>query len=76
MSKFTRDAVGSVLVEEAHHLKAAGNRDSSPITDHDEHILRTTPGLYPDPLYPLDEEGKLNVLPEQWHHYGLIKPKL
>lgn len=34
--------------------------------DHDEHILRSTPGLYPDPLIPLNE----NQLPNnhnQWH---------
>ena len=34
--------------------------------DHDEHILRSTPGLYPDPLYPLDK-NKLSVVYNQWH---------
>lgn len=34
--------------------------------DHDEHILRSTPGLYPDPLYPVTEEEKLAALPRQW----------
>lgn len=33
--------------------------------DHDENVLRTEPGLYPDPLYPM-EEVKVNVLPEAW----------
>lgn len=31
----------------------------------DGHILRTTPGLYPDPLYPLDASG-LSAPPNQW----------
>src|SRR5690625_278446 len=34
--------------------------------DHDEHILRSTPGLYPDPLYPLDED-ELENIPNQWN---------
>lgn len=33
--------------------------------DHDEDVLRTTPGLYPDPLLPIPPEG-LNLLPYQW----------
>lgn len=33
--------------------------------DHDENILRTTPGLYPDPLYPLPQ-GTVDVMPGQW----------
>ncbi|PNT94194.1 hypothetical protein CDQ83_12155 [Clostridium thermosuccinogenes] len=33
--------------------------------DHDDYILRSTPGLYPDPLMPLDEEG-IVLLPDQW----------
>lgn len=33
--------------------------------DHDENILRNTPGFYPDPLMPLDDEG-LALLPNQW----------
>lgn len=33
--------------------------------DHDDAILRATPGLYPDPLYPLDHEG-LTGFPDQW----------
>jgi hypothetical protein len=32
---------------------------------HDPHILRTTPGLYPDPLYPL-EDSTVTALPGQW----------
>ncbi|QGQ94429.1 DUF4091 domain-containing protein [Paenibacillus psychroresistens] len=34
-------------------------------SDHDDHVLRVTPGLYPDPLYPLDVSG-LVALPGQW----------
>lgn len=34
--------------------------------DHDEHVLRSTPGLYPDPLYPLAEGETLSALPGQW----------
>lgn len=33
--------------------------------NHDEHILRGIPGLYPDPLYPVDPEG-LVAFPHQW----------
>ncbi|WP_374992205.1 DUF4091 domain-containing protein [Paenibacillus sp. LHD-38] len=33
--------------------------------DHDEHVLRTAPGLYPDPLYPLHIEDII-CLPNQW----------
>ncbi|RAP75169.1 DUF4091 domain-containing protein [Paenibacillus montanisoli] len=33
--------------------------------DHDDYLLRTAPGLYPDPLYPLEEES-LKVPPHQW----------
>ena len=33
--------------------------------DHDENILRTAPGLYPDPLYPL-ENAELPAPPNQW----------
>ncbi|EKN65201.1 hypothetical protein BABA_21191 [Neobacillus bataviensis LMG 21833] len=34
--------------------------------DHDDLILRITPGLYPDPLYPLDKRDGLTAFPEQW----------
>lgn len=34
--------------------------------DHDDLILRSTPGLYPDPLYPLNEQNTLAAFPEQW----------
>ena len=34
-------------------------------SDHDEDVLRVAPGLFPDPLLPLDDEG-LTLLPEQW----------
>jgi hypothetical protein len=33
--------------------------------DHDDNILRSTPGLYPDVLYQLDKGGII-LLPEQW----------
>ncbi|WP_257350230.1 DUF4091 domain-containing protein [Pseudalkalibacillus decolorationis] len=33
--------------------------------DPDDNILRSTPGLYPDPLYPLDDNG-ITGLPNQW----------
>ncbi|OMF71409.1 DUF4091 domain-containing protein [Paenibacillus glucanolyticus] len=33
--------------------------------DADDHVLRTTPGLYPDALLPLDEFG-LTGYPDQW----------
>ncbi|ASS66143.1 MULTISPECIES: DUF4091 domain-containing protein [unclassified Paenibacillus] len=33
--------------------------------DADENVLRTTPGLYPDPLYP-DEGGRIKAFPQQW----------
>lgn len=34
--------------------------------DYDENVLRTLPGLYPDPLYPLFETEGINALPGQW----------
>ncbi|MHB8962339.1 MAG: DUF4091 domain-containing protein [Saccharofermentanales bacterium] len=33
--------------------------------DHDANVLRAVPGLYPDPLYEISEEG-LPLLPGQW----------
>jgi len=33
--------------------------------DHDDNVLRTVPGLYPDPLIPVSDEG-ITLLPEQW----------
>jgi hypothetical protein len=33
--------------------------------DHDDFLLRTTPGLYPDPLFPMDG-GTCRTLPNQW----------
>ncbi len=33
--------------------------------DFDSNVLRTSPGLYPDPLYPLTSAG-VNVVPNQW----------
>lgn len=34
--------------------------------DGDEHVLRKTPGLYPDPLFPLYPERGLTGYPNQW----------
>ncbi|AZN43959.1 DUF4091 domain-containing protein [Paenibacillus albus] len=35
--------------------------------DPDDYLLRTTPGLYPDPLYPLEAgNGVVHALPNQW----------
>jgi hypothetical protein len=34
-------------------------------SDHDEHVLRSTPGLYPDSLLPIDSDG-LVAYPRQW----------
>jgi hypothetical protein len=34
-------------------------------SDHDDFLLRTTPGLYPDPLYPLEGE-MVKIPPNQW----------
>lgn len=34
--------------------------------DHDEDVLRTTPGLYPDPLYPLQSGSGFAAPPGQW----------
>lgn len=49
--------------------------------DHDQHLLRTTPGLYPDPLYPVTELDGLTSLPVQWRSLwvtvtldGSVKP--
>jgi hypothetical protein len=32
----------------------------------DDYILRSTPGLYPDPLYPVDSEEGIVAFPNQW----------
>jgi hypothetical protein len=34
--------------------------------DHDDIILRSTPGLYPDPLYPINSEEGIVAFPGQW----------
>ncbi|GIO89468.1 DUF4091 domain-containing protein [Paenibacillus lactis] len=39
--------------------------------DHDGHILRSTPGLYPDPLYPLDPENRVHSPGNQWRSVWL-----
>lgn len=43
--------------------------------DHDDNLLRTTPGLYPDLLQPINEDG-LTLLPNQWRSLWLtVDPK-
>lgn len=34
--------------------------------DADEHVLRMSPGLYPDPLYPLEPGNNVKLYPNQW----------
>jgi len=34
--------------------------------NHDDFVLRDTPGLYPDPLYPITEDQELIAFPGQW----------
>lgn len=34
--------------------------------NHDEHVIRGTAGLFPDPLYPLSDEEGLALVPNQW----------
>lgn len=34
--------------------------------DGDDFLLRTAPGLYPDPLYPIKEQETLTAYPYQW----------
>lgn len=48
--------------------------------DHDENVLRTTPGLYPDALFPINADG-ITLLPGQWRSLwftvdlkGQVKP--
>ncbi|GAA4858848.1 DUF4091 domain-containing protein [Paenibacillus vulneris] len=42
--------------------------------DADLHVLRTTPGLYPDPLYPMDSQEGLTLFPEQWRSVWITVP--
>lgn len=45
-------------------------------SDHDDNMLRTTPGLYPDPLLPLNEDGVLRGYPVQWRSIWItVNPK-
>ncbi|MHA6485011.1 DUF4091 domain-containing protein [Paenibacillus sp. strain BS8-2] len=39
-------------------------------TDHDDNVLRSKPGLYPDPLYPISEY-QATGLPGQWRSFWL-----
>lgn len=34
--------------------------------DHDEYILRSTSGLYPDPMYPVSDQEGIIAFPGQW----------
>lgn len=40
--------------------------------DHDGFVLRTQPGLYPDPLFPI--QGKLTLMPGQWNSIWITVP--
>lgn len=40
--------------------------------DADDFVLRTRPGLYPDPLYPMN--GKLTLIPGQWNSLFITVP--
>ena len=43
--------------------------------DHDDNILRSTPGLYPDILMPC-EDSKITLLPEQWRSIWItVRPE-
>ena len=43
--------------------------------DHDDNVLRVTPGLYPDSLMPITDEGII-LLPEQWRSLWVtVDPK-
>lgn len=43
--------------------------------DHDDNMLRTTPGLYPDPLLPLSGDG-VRAYPAQWRSIWVtVNPK-
>jgi hypothetical protein len=35
-------------------------------SDHDDYVLRTTPGLYPDPLFRIDPDVGVVAFPHQW----------
>jgi len=44
-------------------------------SDHDDNVLRSTPGLYPDPLLPLTDGG-LRAYPGQWRSVWVtVNPK-
>lgn len=44
-------------------------------SDHDDNVLRSTPGLYPDPLLPLTS-GELRAYPGQWRSVWVtVDPK-
>jgi len=44
-------------------------------SDHDDNVLRSTPGLYPDPLLPLTD-GELRAYPGQWRSVWVtVDPK-
>ncbi|SEO13129.1 DUF4091 domain-containing protein [Paenibacillus sp. OV219] len=34
--------------------------------DHDEHVLRAVPGLFPDPLFEVDTKAGIIAFPSQW----------
>lgn len=42
--------------------------------DADDFVLRTAPGLYPDPLFPLDAGSTLTLIPGQWRSIWITVP--
>jgi hypothetical protein len=49
--------------------------------NHDDNVLRTTPGLYPDPLFPVTDNEGISLVPGQWRSLwvtvsldGSVKP--
>ncbi|MDQ1914023.1 DUF4091 domain-containing protein [Paenibacillus sp. GD4] len=56
-------------LQEAVTLHRVGLAPSEyPVRDHhDGYVLRSTPGLYPDPLYPLSWQEEVPALGGQWH---------
>ncbi|WP_240941439.1 DUF4091 domain-containing protein [Paenibacillus sp. HB172176] len=42
-------------------------------SEHDDNVLRTSPGLYPDPLYPPEEQQAI-AIPGQWRAVWVTVP--
>jgi hypothetical protein len=66
MRRDLRVAVDSPLIRHV-QVRTVGLAPSQlPGTQFDDNVLRTAPGLYPDPLFAVDEEGRLPAPPDQW----------